>query len=346
MAVYNGSRYLREALQSIAHQTFTDFEFIVVDDGSTDESRDILAAAAKSDSRIRLYRQNQNQGLTKALNAGLAQARGEYIARMDHDDRSHKSRLMTQVKFLDANPDYLLVASGHRAIDWKGKSLRVINEPLDDWQTRWLGSFNPPAPHPTYLFRRLGSDGAPFRYEESFVTAQDFDLWSRLSDAGKTAVLEDVLVDYRRHADAISVRHRHAQAESCRRIGRRNLAKRYESVDLNALDPLFDVFAYRCRVTPEVIRRSVRAVDLMLAYDLPTAPSPGHRAWLRRKAAGLLADALLSRGGGLRSPLNLLHFLFQGRGHLRALLGAVAQSPQIAAKSLARCAEPRHQHSA
>ena len=121
MPVYDGMPYLPLALDSILRQTFRDFEFIVIDDGSTDATADILAVCAARDPRLRVLTLPQSRGIVAALNSGLGAARGEFIARMDADDIALPERLEQQVGFLDAHPDHVLVGSSSSFIDSVGK---------------------------------------------------------------------------------------------------------------------------------------------------------------------------------------------------------------------------------
>lgn len=334
MAVHDAADHVDAAIDSVLMQDFTDFEFVIVDDGSKDATPDRLQRAARRDPRIRVLRSAANQGLTAALNVGLAQARGDCIVRIDADDRCFAGRLARQWAFLRTHQDHVAVACGHRLVDGRGRTLRTQDQGLDDWQTRWMIGFMPPAPHPTYCFRRrIGSDRT-VRYDERFRTAQDFELWSRLADTGKTAVLPQVLVEYRRHPATITMRHRAEQAENCRRIGAVNLARRLPPALLQQLAPLLDLFGYREAAGAATIPAAVRAMDALVDHDLRAAPSRRHRAWLRRTAAALLADAVLARGGALRRPDHTLAFVREAKHHLPYLAAAVLRAPGTARKSL------------
>ena len=136
MSVYNGERHLREAVDSILNQTFGDLEFIIVDDGSRDRTWEILQSY--DDSRIVLLRNEQNIGLTKSLNRGLAATRGEYVARMDADDVSLPQRLERQVGFLDQHPEIGLVGCAFLQINEGGQEFEIFHPPLknEDIQER------------------------------------------------------------------------------------------------------------------------------------------------------------------------------------------------------------------
>ncbi|MEO1474188.1 MAG: glycosyltransferase, partial [Pseudomonadota bacterium] len=282
MAVYNGEDFLSETLQSVLKQSYTGFEFLIVDDASDDMTSDLLARAAATDGRIRVIRNERNLGLTASLNVGLRAASGTYIARIDADDVCLPDRLAQQLAFMEANPDHSAVACGHHVIDASGRTMRTVSGGLDDWQIGWLGGFNPPAPHPTYFFRRSRNDGSTILYDEAFRTAQDFELWSRLAQQGKTRVLPDVLVKYRRHANAITVRKRREQAANCAFIGRSNLRRRLPASIVAQLEPLISLFSYQSQVDRSTMIAAVAGCDAMLAHDLGSAPTAGHRRWVRR----------------------------------------------------------------
>ena len=204
MSVFNGARYLREAIDSILHQTFADFELLIIDDASSDDSVHIVRSFA--DPRIRLLRNKINLGLTNSLNRGLHEARGEYIARQDADDRSHPRRLERQVTYLIAHPQVVLVGTQARTIDHKGKDIgRVAPKPTTPLGIAWLSVFSNPFFHTSVMFRReaIAQLGG---YDETFVYNQDFELWSRVIGTHGVANLAEVLVDYRAHSESIAGR--------------------------------------------------------------------------------------------------------------------------------------------
>lgn len=205
MSVYNGDRYLREAVDSILNQTFADFEFIIVDDGSTDSTSEILAGYATQDPRIMLVRNHENIGQTKSLNEGLARAQGEYIARQDADDVSLPERLSAQVAFLQENLDVGLVGSAYDLIDAEGDLLCTVHPPCaPDEVGRTLPERNCIC-HGSALYRRqcLRFVGL---YRELFAPAEDYDLWLRIAERFRVANLSDVLYRYRFTPDSLSIR--------------------------------------------------------------------------------------------------------------------------------------------
>ena len=239
MPVYNAERFVREAVESILNQTFTDFEFIIINDGSTDSTRAILESFA--DTRIVLLHQ-ENQGLVRSLNRGLRMARGRYIARQDADDVSLPERLERQVAFLDAHPEVGLLASASQAIDEHGQALYVRNTPCDGetLQREFVRGHNPLI-HGSVLMRREILDTVGF-YDERFLTAEDNDYWLRIAEHWQVAALADVLFRYRIIDTSKTAREGIAFRMSYgalalwealrRRMGEPRLAGRYTSRDL------------------------------------------------------------------------------------------------------------------
>lgn len=203
MSVYNGKSLLPATMDSMLNQTWKDFEFIIIDDGSNDGATDLLQDYASRDSRIRLT-VRENKGLTYTLNEGLRQATAPLIARMDADDISMPDRLEKQVRFMNEHPDVVLLGGAHDYIDVQGRRLFTIRPPLDDssLQQQCLEGTTPIC-HPLAMFRRdavLKVGG----YDESYAVAQDLELWLRLGEIGKLACLPDVILQYRLHDKSLS----------------------------------------------------------------------------------------------------------------------------------------------
>jgi len=203
MSVHNGERYLEKAIESILGQTFTNFEFIIVDDGSTDSSFSIIQTYAAKDQRIRFASQT-NKGLTKTLNQMLNQAQGDLIARIDADDIALPERLERQVAFLQREPDVVCVGSSLDWIDEKGRFIAHCPMPQsnNELQQLMLGGISM-LHHPCAMFRRLGvlQVGG---YDESLKTSADLDLWLKLGEIGKLANLPETLMLYRLHPHSIT----------------------------------------------------------------------------------------------------------------------------------------------
>jgi len=206
MPVYNAASYLTEAVESIRAQTFGDFEFIAVDDGSTDRSLAILQQFAKEDSRIKIV-SRPNTGIVGALNDGLAVARGEFVARMDSDDIAAQNRFEKQLAAMQSDPGCVALGSAVLFTDPEGHPLKVYRPTLSHASIEEeLARGNGGALiHPTVLFRRkaLVQCGG---YREQYNYIEDLDLYVRLLEVGQLRNLPDVLLHYRQHPNSVNHR--------------------------------------------------------------------------------------------------------------------------------------------
>lgn len=203
MPVFNGDRHLRWAVESILGQTWRDFEFVVIDDGSTDSSLEILKSYAKADSRLRVTTR-PNQGLVRTLTELLGLARAPLVARMDADDIAMPTRLAKQVALMHERPEVVLVGCSYFSIDEHNRLIEVVDKPVDDptLQQQAESGFTPIA-HPCAVFRRdlalqLGGYSIAHEY------CEDLDLWLRLGEYGKLASIPEYLMMYRAHGGSIS----------------------------------------------------------------------------------------------------------------------------------------------
>ncbi|HMP71830.1 MAG TPA: glycosyltransferase [Kiritimatiellia bacterium] len=219
MATHNGERYLSQALDSMAAQTYTNWEWVLVDDGSTDNSPEILTLFRKRfPGRVHVLRNEQNRGLTASLNRGLSVARGQFIARMDDDDLAHPERLARQVEAMIKDPDVLLLGTAANRLDEKTGSTSPFMACFDSVRLRINLCWFNPIMHASVMFRRLAPDGSPFRYNEGFTTAQDYELWTRMSGMGKLAVLDIPLMTHRLRAKSITGSRRQHQLDMTREV--------------------------------------------------------------------------------------------------------------------------------
>lgn len=201
MSVYNGEKYLCEAIDSILNQNFKDFEFLIIDDCSTDGSADIIRSY--TDPRIRLIQNEKNIGLTRSLNKGLKLANAQYIARMDADDISLPNRFEKQVRFLQENPAHVAVGCWILWVDRDGDPIRQeyqvpSHEEIERIFLRGRGGL----PHAAAMFRREAA-GAVGDYGREFECAQDVDLFLRLGEHGRLANLQEVLYKVRGHLNSV-----------------------------------------------------------------------------------------------------------------------------------------------
>jgi glycosyltransferase involved in cell wall biosynthesis len=229
MPVRNGGRWIGEAIASLAAQTFADFELLVVDDGSNDDSGHIVAAAARHDARIKLIAQPPT-GVAAALNRGLDAATGRLIARLDADDRAYPPRLERQVAFLAANPAIGLVGSWADVIDADGATIGGRRpETAPAALARILAQRNPML-HSSVMWR-AGLTAAAGRYRQAFEAAEDYDLWLRMAEHAPIANIPEALVQYRQHGRAVSRRDNLRQLFSARLARRAAQARRTTGAD-------------------------------------------------------------------------------------------------------------------
>ncbi|MDX5438353.1 MAG: glycosyltransferase [Pontibacter sp.] len=190
MPVYNAEKYLAEAIESILCQSLSDFEFLIIDDGSTDKSADIVHSY--TDSRIRFVQNEQNMGIAATLNKGIHLASAAYIARMDADDISYPDRLLRQYTYLQQHPDCCLVGTRTATISEGGKLLWKDDLPSE--HTYYNLTFFCSIYHPTVMFRKKAVVEAGMYV---LPYAEDYELWCRLSRKHRLHVLPEVLLDYR-----------------------------------------------------------------------------------------------------------------------------------------------------
>ena len=226
MPVYNAERYLRKAVDSILAQTHRDFELIAVDDGSSDRSKEILDSYAARDPRVRVI-SRPNTGIVGALNDGLAEAKGVFIARMDADDIAVPTRFADQLAFLKANPKCIAVGTAVKIIDSSGN---VVDEHApatshEAIEAALLSGNGGALYHPTAMFR-TNAIRAVNGYDPAFCKAEDLDLYLRLSRTGQLANLSTIGLKYRHHLKSTNFVHRQKQTELIVKILARERALR------------------------------------------------------------------------------------------------------------------------
>jgi len=201
MSVYNGERFLKEAIDSILNQTFTDFEFLIINDGSTDRSVEIIESY--EDPRIRLINNEKNLKLIASLNKGISLARGKYIARMDCDDVSMPDRLEKEVDFLEKSLDYGLVGTYYTVIDGEGKDQYNVSYPSSNELIKLFLSLNCPLAHGSIMGRTELFKQNLYGSEESYAV-EDYELWTRMSKVTKIHNIPEYLFKYRIYGESFS----------------------------------------------------------------------------------------------------------------------------------------------
>lgn len=214
--------YLREAVDSILAQTYTDFEFIIIDDASNDESLKYLESL--NDSRIRLIKNDKNEGITKSLNIGIMNAKGKYIARMDSDDIADPTRFEVQLNYMEENTDVVVCGAWFEKF---GVETAIRKPSIRDfeWYRCQLLFSNTPITlcHPSAMFRKDVLDKNNILYDESLRKAQDYGMWVSCSRVGRIAVIEQVLMKYRTHSRQISINNNSEQAKCADLVSERQL---------------------------------------------------------------------------------------------------------------------------
>ena len=244
MSVHNGGRWLRAAMHSVLAQTWADFEFLILDDASTDDS--VAQIEAVHDERIRLIRLPENVGLTRSLNCGLHAARGEIIARQDSDDLSSPERLAKQIAFLDRHPEVAVVGAQARLIDAEGRSRGDRDLPLEPASIRWLSVLENPVIHTAATFRARIIRDELGGYDESFPCCQDYDLWARVLARRDVRNLPERLVQVREHGGSISATRGAEAAAMVERVVRR-LAPEFSAEEIALAG------AFRRHLVPEEV---------------------------------------------------------------------------------------------
>jgi len=233
LAAWNAERFISATVESVLKQSFTDFELVAIDDGSTDQTASILSGFAARDSRIRVI-QIPNGGVVAACNLGTKHSTGKYLAHIDADDIWHPHKLAAQVQFLERHPDHVLLGTAYGVIAEDDVPLRHFKRHYtEDGELRQRLPHECPFNHSSIIMRTEACRSAG-GYRKVFEGAEDYDLWIRLSRLGKVANLPAVEVKYRRHVNQIS--NTRLEQQMIADLGVKLLAKRLD-------DGLDDPFA-------------------------------------------------------------------------------------------------------
>jgi len=219
MPVYNGEKFLAEAIDSILCQTFKDFEFLIINDGSTDKTKEIIQSY--TDPRIRYVENEKNIKLIASLNKGLDLAKGRYIARMDADDISLPERLEKQFSFMEKNSE--IGFCGTKANVFEGKLLKKFPETDDDIRIRMF--FFNHIPHPSVMLRKSVLVQNNLKYDKNYIHAEDYALWLQMLKFTNVYIIQETLVLHRLHENQISEIYNKEQYSTARKIRLELLSK-------------------------------------------------------------------------------------------------------------------------
>lgn len=252
MAVHNGEAYLAQAVESILSQTFQDFEFLIIDDASTDQSHKMLSGF--NDERVRLIAHSHKLGLSSALNKGIELAEGEYIARMDHDDVCRPQRLKRQVDFMDAHTDTDVLGTWAQTLGLRRE--QTWRYPTLDEDIRSEFAFNSAMVHSSVMLRKATIERLQLRYDVSVARAQDYELWTRAATRIRFANLDSALILYRVHPDQVGRKHELEQQAAADQV-------RLREIERLGIEPTEDEVALHNRISRwEQIRGRAELEDL------------------------------------------------------------------------------------
>lgn len=273
MSVYNGAETVAESIRHVLAQTYSDFEFIIVDDASTDRSRDIVNSF--SDPRLRFLQNEINLGLTRSLNRAIAAARGSYIARIDDDDLMLPTRLARQVAYLDSHPEVGVVGSHHLLRDERHRET-LADHPDSHTEMRWWNIFNNTLSNALVMFRAsLFAPGEPV-YDENCRYAQEYDLWTRIGTRTEFAKIPEVLTIVRTAPGRISSACRTPQQDQVARISAREMSRICgRTVSPEEREQTLLAFP---NPTPPATRSLLAGATLVLRMSLLFAREPGIEA--------------------------------------------------------------------
>jgi glycosyltransferase involved in cell wall biosynthesis len=221
MSVFNGEKYLRDAINSILTQTYQDFCFLIIDDASIDGTAKILSEYVKADHRIEVYSNSKNLGLAQSLNTGIALSRGKYIARMDGDDIAHPKRLEWQIMLMERHPELIASSTGMRLFGERSVDVYFPDDPENIHIHLLLQNV---LCHPSAIIRRDPMMANNVAYSAHDYYAEDYGLWVSLSKIGKIGNIKKILHYYRWHQDQASQSKAEKQLISATAIVKRQMA--------------------------------------------------------------------------------------------------------------------------
>jgi hypothetical protein len=334
MPVYNGARYLRQAVESVLSQTVRELELVVVDDGSRDNSREIVEGFARSDPRVRLISRDGNEGVTSALNEGWRQAAAPYIARLDSDDVALPARLARQLEYLEAQSSVAAVGGAVIWLDGDGRRLATKRFATSDRGIRATLETQSPLAHPAALLRRTALEAVGgYRLDQ----AEDYDLWLRLSERWRLANLAVPVTLYRLHPAQISVQTLERQtwgrlavqvAARDRRSGRPDPLDGVAVIERTVLDEL--------RIDPDEVAAAVEADRLHWAALMAAI---GYQETARELLEGCSPDPRLASAFEAATELNRADLRLSSREPLAAawhILRATQHAPRYTSARVVR----------
>lgn len=216
MPAFNAEKYLKESVDSILNQTYKNWELLIINDGSSDNTEKLISEYVAQDSRIFGLENEGNKGLVFTRNKGLQAAKGKYVANLDSDDIAYPNRLNLQINYLEENPNVVLLGSSCELIDEKGNHLGFEKREIGQNQIKSVLVFSNYFINSTVVIRREKLEN--LSYADNYAPAEDYQLVTQLKDSGELVNLEEVLVKYRLHGNNISTINKKEQDDAIRRI--------------------------------------------------------------------------------------------------------------------------------
>lgn len=302
MAVYNGQEFVRKSLESVLNQTYGDFEFLIINDASTDETVSLIKAY--DDPRIRLENNAKNLGLASTLNRGLDMIDTEFVTRMDSDDICHPRRFEWQVSFMEEHPTCGISGTWARSFGLPGQRATLRYPELPD-EARVCQFFGSPVAHPTIILRKALLDRHQLRYDPLFSRTEDFDLCVRASEFFDIRNMPRVAFYYRRHLQSVTVRNETEMLGQVRKI----VARQLERIGLAPSDTELDLHCRPC------LGRGAQTPDELIA-----AEEWFHKLDRILRKSGRFTPAALDKGVGRQWFLFCRNSACLGTSALRAFL--------------------------
>jgi glycosyltransferase involved in cell wall biosynthesis len=312
LPVYNGERFLAEALDSLLRQTYCSFELIVINDGSQDKSAEILESYRRKDARIEIFHQ-KNQGLIASLNRGLSLARGRYLARMDADDISLPDRLETQVQYMEQHPEVALIGCACDLIDEQGKWIGREHQPAEDTQIRWQLLFHNAIAHSAAFFRMDLIREYELPYSTKAIHSEDYELWTRLLAHGFGHNLPEILIRRRVHPQQISTLDREKVWKTASQISQTNIRNLGIELSFSEVVMLRDWFYHFPRkLKPADLSIGNQLIRILNSFSNISYLNPADVSKIRGRWIGKILAALPLEKGSFFSETKILAQLRPG----------------------------------
>lgn len=297
MCIHNEEEYGPAAIQSVLDQSFADFEFIIIDDASTDSTPQMLRAFAERDQRIRILTNDANLTVPRSANRGMKIARGKYIARMDSDDYSYPWRFEKQISFLESNPEFILVGGGVEYMRADGTVHRKFDRGSNPWEFDWVSLFRAPLAQPAAMFRATAVTEHSLFYDNAYNRAADFEYWQRMLQHGKGCELSGAFIKYRIHDRNISTRFSNKQKDAARRAATKNAIFRFPEIDPAEISSVFQFLYPEDVCEARMLADAMQTIAQMQArYAEREKLAPEQISDINQKTAKLLIHNALDHG--------------------------------------------------